>query len=651
MKLYQKLLLGFALVALLVGCVGYVAQTMNKRVEAGVLHLSESAVPEISHATEMTLALRESLASARDLAAGRNKAVAEKALQQALVGFESHLAESRSATARGRALAERWGSPAELAGADERLAWLGELSSGFGEYQQEVERLIELARPRPKAARALLTDAIEPTMQHTLLPPLAQYRNSARLTFNTEAGAVHAQLAQADRMLFVAVLLAIGMTLVLGILIANSIAGPILSLTEATRFVGRGRLDFRLNVRSHDEVGDLADAFNAMTEELSRTTVSKRYLDTIIHSMTDPLLVVSVEGVIEMANGAAAAAAGCRAEALVGRSLGVLLAGGGTEASGLISEAVRAGYSGNRETWMWQQGGSVLPVALSAAVMRGDEGEVQGIVCVAKDLTPQKRVEAELIRSKEQAEEVSRLKSNFLANMSHEIRTPLTGIIGSTQMLTGELEGEHLEMVEIIQRAGVRLLGTINSVLDMARIEAGELHPLAEPVSVVDEAQNTLGVLRTLADGKGIELTLVERTPDVWAAADPGCLHRILNNLIGNAIKFTRKGSVTVEIDAEGGAAVLRVRDTGIGMREEFLPYLFDNFKQESTGFSRSHEGTGLGLAITKQLVDLMEGTVEVESTKGVGSVFTVRLPRVSAPPPVHVSGAPRRAEEVETRA
>ncbi|MEP0548581.1 MAG: ATP-binding protein [Rhodothermales bacterium] len=645
MKLYQKLLLGFALVALLVGCVGYVAQTMNRRVESGVTHLSESAVPEISHAIEMTLALRESLASARDLVAERSEVTAE-ALQQTLTEFEGHLAEGRSATAKGRARAERWERPGDLAAADERLASLAALGMAFSDYQRQVEHLVELTESRAgRLAASLLADSIEATFQYELLPPLAQYRSSAGLSFATETEAVRVQLTQADRMLFVAVLLAIGMTLVLGILIANSISGPILSLTEATRFVGRGHLDYRLDVRSQDEVGDLADAFNLMTEELGRTTVSKHYLDTIIHSMADPLLVVSAEGVIEMANEAAGAAVGGSAAALEGQPLGSLLGGGAAEADTLLGEVVRAGYSGNRETRLCGSDGPGLPVSLSAAAMRGDEGDVLGVVCVAKDLTPQKRVEAELIRAKEQAEEASRLKSNFLANMSHEIRTPLNGIIGSTQMLTGELDGEHLEMVEIIQRAGIRLLGTINSVLDMARIEAGEMHVVAEPVRVADEAEHTLDVLRTLADGKGLTLTLEHRTPDVWAAADPGCLHRILNNLVGNAIKFTRTGGVTVEVDAEGGLAVLRVRDTGIGVDEGFLPYLFENFKQESTGFDRSHEGTGLGLAITKQLVDLMGGAIEVESAKGAGSTFTVRLPRVEAPPPTRFAGRERTME------
>jgi PAS domain S-box-containing protein len=638
MKLYQKLLLGFALVALLVGCVGYVAQTMNARVEYGVLQLSESAVPEVDHASAMALALRESQEAAGDVAArGRQSSV--EALREALAAFETHLAAGRAAALRGRARAEREGRVADVAGVEERLGWLADLGTGFERYQAVTDRLVELA---PSAsARIFLADSVERVARDVVSPSLATYRSGASRVVTAEAEAVRTQLAQADQMLFVAVLLAIGMTLVLGILIAHTIARPIQSLTEATRFVGGGRLDFRLKVKSNDEVGELADAFNTMTEELSRTTVSKQYLDTIIHSMADPLFVTNVDGVIELVNGAAVAVAGGAAEDFVGQPLGRVLAGGADEAAALIAEALHLNYSGNREAALCQHDGGTLPVVLSAAVMRGGEGEALGIVCVATDLTQQKRVEAELIRAKEQAEEASRLKSNFLANMSHEIRTPLNGIIGSAQVLSGEIESEEREVVEIIHRSGLRLLGTINSVLDMARIEAGELHPHAEPVLLREEAADALGVLRSLADEKGLALTLTERTPDVWAAADPSCIHRILYNLVGNAIKFTREGEVNVELGAEGGEAVVRVRDTGIGIDPRFLPHLFDDFKQESTGVGRSHEGTGLGLAITKRLVELMGGSVRAESAKGVGTTFTVRLPRYEASSPESPAASP----------
>jgi signal transduction histidine kinase len=317
-------------------------------------------------------------------------------------------------------------------------------------------------------------------------------------------------------------------------------------------------------------------------------------------------------------------------------------------ADALLAEVLRTSYAGNQEAALRQHDGGTLPVALSAAVMRNGEGEVLGVVCVATDLTQQKRVEAELIRAKEQAEEAARLKSNFLANMSHEIRTPLNGIIGSAQVLSGEMDDEQREVVEIIHRSGLRLLGTINSVLDMARIEAGELRPNVEPVRLRDEAADVLSMLRSLADEKKLTLTLTEHDDNVWASVDPSCLHRILCNLVGNAIKFTREGEVSVELSAEGDDAVVRVRDTGIGIDTRFLPHLFEDFKQESTGWGRNHEGTGLGLAITKRLVELMSGTIEVESAKDVGTTFTVRLPRLEAPLPEELEAWPSERVEAD---
>ena len=631
MRVYQKLLLGLALVALLVGCVGYVAQRMNRQVEYQVLRLGEDAAQELYHATEMTLALRESRAAARALVATGDTAAVSDLLTD-LGRFDEHLAQARSVTVRTRARAESRGRPTDVATADGHLAELDGLGRGFRVYRQQIDRLVERAAAQPASARPFLEQLVEPHVEKALLPALARYRGAARLAIDAEATAARGHLRRADQFLFVSVLFAIGLTLVIGILIAHSISGPLGALTDATRRIGRGRWDLRLKVRSSDEVGDLTGAFNEMAEELSRTTVTKGYLDNILHSMADPLIVVDTAGRIVLVNRAVCESLGYAPEALLGQPLGVLFAQGHPEADALLAEVTRWGFTGNHETAFRTRELAELPVAFSAALMRGAEGEVQGIVCVAKDVTERKLYEAGLIRAKEEAEAVSRMKSNFLANMSHEIRTPLTGIIGSAQVLTGELSGEHLEMVEVIERAGVRLLGTINSVLDMARIEAGELHPFTEPLALAAEAEDAVSVLSRLATGKGLSLTIAEQTPAVWVSADPGFLHRILSNLIGNAVKFTPSGGVTVEIDAEGRDAVLRVRDTGVGISEGFLAHLFEEFKQESTGLQRSHEGTGLGLAITKKLVEMLGGRIEVASQKGAGSTFTVRLPRLAAP-------------------
>lgn len=234
---------------------------------------------------------------------------------------------------------------------------------------------------------------------------------------------------------------------------------------------------------------------------------------------------------------------------------------------------------------------------------------------------------------KEAAEAATRAKSTFLANMSHEIRTPLTAIIGFSQILGEGATGEQLEFATLIEKSGARLLGTINSVLDLARLEAGHVQLAPEKVFVAREVEDALDLLRPLAERKGLSLKMRTAAPEVCARLDRNSLQRILNNLVGNAIKFTEEGGLDVEVEAGKRQVLVHVRDTGIGIDTAFLPHLFAEFQQESVGLSRSHEGSGLGLAITKHLTELMDGTIRVESQKNRGSCFTVAFPSVQATP------------------
>ncbi|MDX1421313.1 MAG: PAS domain S-box protein, partial [Rubricoccaceae bacterium] len=246
-----------------------------------------------------------------------------------------------------------------------------------------------------------------------------------------------------------------------------------------------------------------------------------------------------------------------------------------------------------------------------------------------QDVTERKQFERELIEAREAAVEMARLKSAFLANMSHEIRTPLTGILGYAGLLAEEVEGEQQEFVQFIEKSGRRLLDTLNSVLELARLEANGVEPSLEVLDVVSEAEEAVRLLTPLAEAKGLALTL-DPAPARAATAslDRVCLGRILSNLIGNAVKFTEEGGVHVRVEVDEADVLVHVRDTGRGIAAGFLPHLFDEFKQESEGHARSHEGAGLGLAITKRLTDLLGGAIAVECPTTGGTVFTVAFPR-----------------------
>ena len=255
-----------------------------------------------------------------------------------------------------------------------------------------------------------------------------------------------------------------------------------------------------------------------------------------------------------------------------------------------------------------------------------DEVERARVLLEAMEEAEAAREQAEYAR--EQAEEMARLKSAFLANMSHEIRTPLTAIIGFAQILGEEVSPKQRELVEPIEQSGKRLLSTLNSVLDLARLKSEGVVLNIEPIDVAEEVHELTEMLRPQASAKGLSLIVNAPVCGVIACADRPALNRVLTNLISNAIKFTEVGRITVSTEQTDSMVFIRVRDTGRGIGIEFLPSLFEEFRQESTGVTRSHEGSGLGLAITKGLVDLMQGTIKVDSTVGKGSMFTVTLPR-----------------------
>jgi|GEM_PF-2379640 len=250
-----------------------------------------------------------------------------------------------------------------------------------------------------------------------------------------------------------------------------------------------------------------------------------------------------------------------------------------------------------------------------------------------QDVTERRRALAAIVAAREQAEAgreaaeaMARLKSAFLANMSHEIRTPLTSILGYSELLIGEVSDEHREFVDLISRGGRRLLDTLNSLLDLARLEADSVRPDPRRLSVGAEVGAALAPLRPLADEAGLDLQ-VHLDDAAEATLDRACLARVVAHLVGNAIKFTPEGVVRVDVWTAGDEVVLRVADSGIGIAPEFLPHLFDEFRQEEIGDGRSHEGAGLGLSITRRLVTLMGGRIDVDSRRPGGSTFTVTFP------------------------
>lgn len=251
------------------------------------------------------------------------------------------------------------------------------------------------------------------------------------------------------------------------------------------------------------------------------------------------------------------------------------------------------------------------------------------ILSVFKDLTAQKAVENRLKEAKEKAEQANRFKSSLLSNLSHEIRTPLNGIIGGTEhvMMTRSTDQELMDQLEIILQSGDRLLETINSLLDLAKIEANKM-----PVNITETWIQSFLILvlrpmETLAQRKNLTLVRRFQGEDFLAKIDRRFMEMILNNLVSNAVKYSDEGEIVVEQFLEDGMLVLQIIDSGVGMSEEFQEKMFEPFEQESQGNERLFEGTGLGLNITKNLVHMLGGKIEVWSAKNQGTRVRVEIP------------------------
>ncbi len=383
----------------------------------------------------------------------------------------------------------------------------------------------------------------------------------------------------------------------------------------------------------------LRDVSQQLTAQ-ERLRAGEIRLRTMMQSVADGILSTDDSGVIQSVNPAASRLFGYEGEELIGSSVGILLPSYLTLAlqhaspSGSTAEGLgRLVGQGGQEMRGQRKNGETFPIELSVTEMR--IGQEHYYVSVVRDISEQKSSEAELRAALHDAEAANRTKSLFLANMSHELRTPLNAVIGFSEVMQQEMFGpldneRYMEYVGSIHDSSRHLLSVINDILDISRIESGETEledEWLELDEVLEWAKDRAAPDGTAAEHAPVHLGSLDGLPEL--RADRRAMRQVVINLLSNAIKFTPSDGridLSAEVNDESGISIL-VKDTGIGIPADQVDKMTQPFTQSDNSLARRFEGTGLGLAITKSLVEAHQGALDIDSTEGVGTTITVRLP------------------------
>ncbi len=434
-------------------------------------------------------------------------------------------------------------------------------------------------------------------------------------------------------------------------------------------------------------IGALRDA--EATRERRRVQLAHDELASIVECAKDGVIGVNAADVVTAWNTSAERIYGTSAARAIGQPLRKALQAGYSRALRHALGRVRSsGQAMSLETKYRAANGKVLVLSLSFSAIQADNGMTKGASIIVRDITRQKQLqldlertsenlsellrqnvqtnaslqneidvrraaEMEAARARQQAEQANSAKTSYIYRMSHEIRTPMTGIIGFADLLLDSpLSDEQVSKVRNLRQAATSLLGIINDILDISRVESGKFQLQSVPTDLNSLIDSVLLTVKPTADAKSLHLRRSSASDvPTWVLTDPVRLRQILLNLVGNALRFTRQGGVTIDVAHSENSSVeflrFEVRDTGIGISLENQRHLFQEFYRVPAGGSAEAEGCGLGLAISRRLVEVMGGSIGVRSKENQGSTFWFELPlppTVPAAPPVPDRQLPKSA-------
>ncbi len=421
--------------------------------------------------------------------------------------------------------------------------------------------------------------------------------------------------------------------ILISMLVARVIVHPIFLLTEATTAFTKGERDINMKLDSQSEIGVLTKRFKEMVEVIHR---GENELDEQKHALDAHAIVTitNTHGEITYVNDKFINISGYRREEIIGKNHRVLNSGAQSkEYWENMYQTISSGLVWNDEIKNIAKNGNEYWVETTIVPFISMEGKVKSYISIRTDITQRKKNEAELTKAKALAEESVKAKSEFFASMSHEIRTPMNGVIGMLGLLLNtKLTAAQHHQAYLAQTSANALLNLINDILDFSKVEAGKLELEKREFNVRKDFGDFTEAIAFKAQDKGLEVVLDMTDVDtMMIKADSTRIRQILNNIVGNAVKFTEEGYVFIKVSLHKKSDLfatlnISIKDTGIGIPKENIETLFDSFSQVDASTTRKYGGTGLGLAIVKQLCSLMHGNICVSSNYGEGSLFEIDL-------------------------